>query len=166
MPSGTCSTPVAADVYGGSCYSYCATTSSDCSVCPSNTYYEGYGTNTACDACDDSMVIADDGNNASAHDEAGDCVWSPTPVPTLVPTTTPMPSKVPTPVPTTTPVPTPVPTAVPTGQPSPVPTTPVPIPAPTAVPIPVPTKVSSIGCDKCAILVPSSNKNLSLHHFS
>ena len=113
MPSGTCSTPVAADVYGGSCYSYCASTSSDCSVCPSDTYYEGYGTNTACDACDGSMVIADDGTDASAHDGAGDCVGSPT-----------------------------------------------------AVPIPVPTKVSSIGCDKCAILVPSSNKNLSLHHFS
>ena len=41
MPGGSCSNPVAADIYhsnDGTCYSYCASTSSDCSVCPTGTY--------------------------------------------------------------------------------------------------------------------------------
>ena len=114
MPSGSCSSPVAADVYGGSCDSYCSSASSDCSVCPSDTYYEGYSTNTACDACTSGKGISDDGSDASAHDEAEDCIWDPTPVPTM------------TPVPTTTPVPTPVP--------PPAPTPPTPPPEPTRAP--------------------------------
>ena len=45
MPSGNCTSPVAADISGGTCASYCASSSSDCAVCPSDTYYDGYSDN-------------------------------------------------------------------------------------------------------------------------
>ena len=50
MPTGACTTPVAADCYGcnSTCNSYCESWTSDCSVCPSDTYYEGFSTNTEC----------------------------------------------------------------------------------------------------------------------
>jgi len=172
MAAGSCSEPVAAPSEAGDCYSYCASTSSDCSVCPSDTYYEGYSTNTACDACSGSMVIADDGTDASAHDEAGDCVGSPTPVPTPVPTYEPTavptygPSPVPSPLPTSGPIygPSPVPTMPPTSGPTPVPTTEVPTILPTGTPsyastpgpTMVPTAVPTHGPTAVPIPAPSS----------
>ena len=108
MPNGSCTSSSFANMYGGSvpdgdkfadntyggsCTSYCSSASSDCAVCPANTYYEGYSTNSACDACTSGKYITDEGSNASAHDEADDCaagVGYPTPVPSLSPT--PLPS--------------------------------------------------------------------------
>ena len=70
-PSGSCTSPVAADVYGGSCESYCSSSSSDCAVCEDNTYYEGYSDNTACDSCDEGKYIVSD--QASDHASASQC---------------------------------------------------------------------------------------------
>ena len=71
MPSGSCTSPVAADVYGGTCVSYCASSASDCAVCEDNTFYEGYSTNTACDSCDSGKYIVSD--EASDHASADQC---------------------------------------------------------------------------------------------
>mmetsp|Transcript_106573 Transcript_106573/g.308846 ORF Transcript_106573/g.308846 Transcript_106573/m.308846 type:complete len:500 (+) Transcript_106573:228-1727(+) len=139
MPSGSCSSPVAADVYGGgSCKSYCSSASSDCSVCPSDTYYEDYSTNTACDECaSGSAGISDDGSDASAHDEAEDCIGDPTPLPTPLPTPA---TPAPTTVPTATAVPTGLPSSTPTSAPSLLPTvSPVPTPRPSPLPSQLPS---------------------------
>ena len=71
MPSGTCTNPVAADVYGGSCSSYCSSSSSDCSVCPDNTYVEAGTVTSTCDSCDEGKYIVSD--DASDHASADQC---------------------------------------------------------------------------------------------
>ena len=71
MPSGSCTSPVAADVSGSTCVSYCASSASDCAVCEDNTFYEGYSTNTACDSCDSGKYIVSD--EASDHASADQC---------------------------------------------------------------------------------------------
>ena len=72
FPSGNCTSPVAADVSGDTCYSYC--NSSDCAVCEDNTYYEGYSINTACDSCDEGeYIVSDDASDHASADQCSSC---------------------------------------------------------------------------------------------
>ena len=124
----TCTSRVAADINSGSCLSYCSSASSDCDVCPAETYFEGYSNNTACNTCESGKTIIDDGTDASEHDEAADCGWYPSPVPTTSPAPT---SSYPTVVPTRLPTASPVPTALPSKPPTMAPTSSAPSSLPT-----------------------------------
>ena len=75
MPSGTCTTPVSAQMNSGTCSSYCSSASSDCSACGTNTYNEGYSDNTVCsDACPSGKyIVSDDPSDHASEDQCNVC---------------------------------------------------------------------------------------------
>ena len=149
MNRSTCTTRVSADCYScdSTCYSFCASSSSDCSVCPDGTFTADFlESGQDCSACPSGGTT---NGNASRHDEESDCyTFSPTPLPTIPPTV--LPTSPPTPLPTSLPT-TPVPTSLPSPFPSPIPTT-APSPSPTPQPTPVcaaGTYLDGVDCVAC-----------------
>ena len=74
MPSGSCTSPVAADINSGTCDTYCASSASDCSaVCEDNTYSIG-GATSVCDSCDaGKYIVSDEASDHASVDQCSSC---------------------------------------------------------------------------------------------